>query len=323
MLGGAVALGAMTAPAQAAPEQTVTTPVVSRAAVVKDRVMSWNSNGQNLGTPELLVEQISRYKPQVVTLQESCRTEVREAVRRLKRQGLEYQIKFGPGTINVACDGWTRNGQAVLYAKGTPARDFDQEYYSDDEGPLEARGYMAFTTRLANRWVRVFNTQLSWGAYRDERKTQIKELLHAAQPYSQLLLAGDFNAQPQYSEMQPIWHARLSDVDPFCGGTYDSRCNSTHVKSDKKFDYILHRGVGSRNCLLHSVNEDHRVVVSDVSTAAGPWAACTVTWPLIISDDLITRQAGGRNPPACHSPLAGRFHTRGRWPTPQPHRGCG
>lgn len=277
VLGSAVALGAMTAPAQAAPGQTVTTPAVSRVAVVENRVMSWNSNGQNLGTPELLVEQISRFKPQVVALQESCRTEVRMAVSRLRQQGLEYEVKFGPGTFHIACDGWTKNGQAVLYAKGTPVRDFRQGYYSDDEGPFESRGYMAFTTRLANRWVRVFNTQLSWGAYRDERKTQIKELLHAAQPYSQSLLAGDFNAQPQYSEMQPIWHSKLSDVDPFCGGTYDPRCNGTHVKTGKKFDYILHRGVGSRNCLLHSVNEDHRVVVSDVTTAAGPRAACTVT----------------------------------------------
>ncbi|MFJ4620858.1 endonuclease/exonuclease/phosphatase family protein [Streptomyces sp. NPDC088812] len=268
----------MTAPAQSAPQQGSTTPVTAQATVVKSRFMSWNSNGQKLGTPELLVEQISRFRPQVITLQESCRTEVRKAVKLLKQQGLDYQFTFGPGTVDINCDGWSVNGQAVLYAKGTPVRDVGWEYYSDDEGPLESRAYMVFTTRLANRWVRVFNTQLSWADHHAERKTQIQELLSAARPYSRTLIAGDFNAQPGFSEMQQIWRSKLySDVDPFCGGTYDPRCNGTHVNTGKKFDYILHRGVGSGNCLLHSVNEDHRVLVSDITTAAGPRVGCTVT----------------------------------------------
>ncbi|MEU1792267.1 endonuclease/exonuclease/phosphatase family protein [Streptomyces sparsogenes] len=247
------------------------------ATVIPNRVMSWNSNGQNLSTPDDIVDHIKRFRPQILLLQESCRTEVRAAVKFLNQIGFEYKFKLGPGTINFGCDGWSANGQAIVYAKGTPIQNYLERRYSVDDGPLETRAYTAFTTRLAGRQVRVFNTQLSWGPYHEERGQQAKELANATRRYGPALVAGDLNAQPSDKEMKPLWQADFSDVDPFCKQQADNRCNYTHVGVKKKFDYILHRGVNSRNCILRTVNEDHRVVVSDVTTAQGPQAPCSTS----------------------------------------------
>ncbi|MFI1854580.1 endonuclease/exonuclease/phosphatase family protein [Streptomyces sp. NPDC020480] len=249
------------------------------ATVIPNRVMSWNSNGQKLSTPQDIVDHIKRFRPQLVLLQESCRTEVRKAVKFLNEIGFQYEFKLGPGTVNIGCDGWSMNGQAIVYAKGTPIQNYREVRYSDDEGPWETRAYTAFTTRLAGRQVRVFNTHLSDSGHAAERKTQVQELVAAGRRYGSTLLGGDFNAQPWYREMRAIWDAQYSDVDPFCRKDWDRRCNGTQVgrNSGKKFDYILHRGVNSRNCILRTVNEDHRVVISDVTRAQGPRTACSVT----------------------------------------------
>ncbi|WP_196943303.1 endonuclease/exonuclease/phosphatase family protein [Streptomyces sclerotialus] len=260
---------------------TATLPATqASAAVVPDRVMTWNSNGQKLGTPESLAQQVRIFQPQVVALQESCATEVRKAVKLLNQQGFDYKFKIGPGTNNIGCDGWSVNGQAIIYAKGTPIQGYREVPFADDEGPWESRAYTTFTTRLAGQRVQVINTHLSAGGHREERRSQIKELLGAAKQHSRTLILGDFNAQPGYGEMPPIWDAKFTDVDPFCkketGRPKDDRCNGTHVKTGKKFDYILHRGVNSKKCTLRSVTEDHRVVVSDITMAAGPRVPCSV-----------------------------------------------
>ncbi|MBL1101600.1 endonuclease/exonuclease/phosphatase family protein [Streptomyces coffeae] len=263
-------------PANDTPAQTK--PAVDLpATVIPDRVMSWNSNGQKLSTPEDIVDHIKRFRPQLVLLQESCRTEVRKAVKFLNQIGFEYEFKLGPGIVNLGCDGWSENGQAIVYAKGTPIQNYLERRYRVDEGPWESRAYTAFTTRLAGRQVRVFNTQLSWGPYHEERGKQVEELASATLRYRTALVAGDLNAQPSDKEMRPLWRAGFSDVDPFCRQRADRRCNWTHVGVHKKFDYILHRGVNSLNCILRTVNEDHRVVITDVTRAQGPRAACSAT----------------------------------------------
>ncbi|MBP8535307.1 endonuclease/exonuclease/phosphatase family protein [Streptomyces sp. MK37H] len=247
------------------------------ATVFPNRVMSWNSNGQKLSTPQDIVDHIKRFRPQLVLLQESCRTEVRKAVKFLNQIGFEYEFKLGPGTVNLGCDGWSENGQAIVYAKGTPIQNYRERRYSVDEGPWEARAYTMFTTRLAGRQVRVFNTQLSWGPHHEERGQQAKELANATRRYGPALVAGDLNAEPSNKEMKPLWQAGFTDVDPFCREVKDNRCNPTQVNSRKKFDYILHRGVSSRNCILRTVNEDHRVVISDITTAQGPQVPCSTS----------------------------------------------
>ncbi|MFF0724810.1 endonuclease/exonuclease/phosphatase family protein [Streptomyces sp. NPDC004134] len=247
------------------------------SSAIPDRVMSWNTNGQGLGTPELLAAQIKIFRPQVVALQEACSTEVREAVRLLNRQGFDYRFKLGRGVINVGCDGWSTNGLALVYANGTPILDYREVAHRVDEGPLEYRTYMRFTTRLAGKWVRVHNAHLSAGGARVARDEQIKEILTASRPYGRKLILGDLNAQPWYPEMDQIWTAGYSDVDPFCGpetDQADGRCVWTQVNAGRKFDYILHNRMNSERCILRTVNEDHRVVVSDVTLASGPRVPC-------------------------------------------------
>ncbi|MFH9071141.1 endonuclease/exonuclease/phosphatase family protein [Streptomyces alboflavus] len=273
--------GAVT-PAQAGSARTDSGKAASEAStrVVPNRIMSWNSNGQKLGTPEDLARHIKRFKPRVVVLQESCRTEVRKAVRLLKADGMEYAFRHGPGANNPGCEGVSPVGNSVLYAKGTPFQGYRHKEYRHDEWG-EKRSYQTFTTRLAGQRVQVFNTHLSNGGSQSGlRVEQIKELLGAARGHGRVVIGGDLNAQPSFKEMRPIWDAPFQDVDPFCrwnGGNPDLKCNPTlvneHVKL--KFDYILHRGINSRNCMLGPVNGDHRVLISDVTTAAGPRVPCS------------------------------------------------
>ncbi|MFK4272450.1 endonuclease/exonuclease/phosphatase family protein [Streptomyces milbemycinicus] len=268
MIGLLAVVGVVT-PAYAEPEAE------ESLAYVPNRVMSWNSGGEEEGTPQLIVQQVRSFRPQLVALQESCQNEVREAVRQLKEVGLEYVHVRGLSAQNAKCPGPL--GTAILYAKGTPMVRHSRKEYTVDEGWSEKRGYQTFSTKIAGRWVQVFNTHLSAPAYPDLRRQQILELTWLTQLDSQKLVFGDFNAQPWYYEMGPIWRDRLVDVDKYCKMVYDRRCNGTQVGSGKKFDYILHHGVGSRNCLLHTVNLDHRVVISDVTAAPGRRRPCTVT----------------------------------------------
>ncbi|MFI7316958.1 endonuclease/exonuclease/phosphatase family protein [Streptomyces venezuelae] len=256
--------------------------------------MSWNSNGQKYGTPSILAREIARFRPQVVLLQESCFNEVAEALEILK--GPQYRLEYtdggqdGPNSAHWACGGpFGRLGQKILVAKGYQApsdSNFGRQYYSEGELPPEHRGYSTFRTRLAGKEVQVFNTQLSCCDNRNYRKTQVKELVQAARGYPTAILAGDFNAQPwisEYPEMEPVWTNGYRDVDRYCGKDYNPRCNGTqHV--GKKFDFILHRGVNSKRCMMHAVKViddgqwtwDHRVVVSDVTAGPASRRPCTV-----------------------------------------------
>lgn len=251
-----------------APEPT------ARAAVVKDRVMTWNSHGQEIFSgPGLLRDQILKFRPQIVLLQESCLGEVRQAVWQLERYGLQYQYMPGTGNYHLLRGG--DNGQAVLVAKGTPLSNYKTVPYSKNDG--EKRGYSTFTTRLAGRTVQVFNTHLNSHKGAATRPEQIKDLIAAARPYQRTLLGGDFNTQPWYTDIRPVWEQRPAyrDVDPYCGKSWHQRCNGTQERVGKKFDYLLHQGINSRACYLRNTrNEDHRVVVSDVTASAPSTATC-------------------------------------------------
>ncbi|MCL7380514.1 endonuclease/exonuclease/phosphatase family protein [Streptomyces sp. 35G-GA-8] len=238
----------------------------AQASVVRNRIMSWNSNGQNLGTPQLVADQIRRFKPQIVLLQESCRGEVDDAVKLLKRQGLVYEAHHADWP-DLPC--WGQLESAVLVAKGTKIYGSVETALYDESDGIERRKFTMFQTRLAGRNVRVFNTQLSDGGDANLRHSQLLQLTKLTPGTPNAMVAGDLNAQPWYWEMAPIWAQGFADVDPYCKKTWDRRCNGTQVKSGKKFDYILTRGaVRSRACILHTVNLDHRVVVSDMT--AGP-----------------------------------------------------
>jgi endonuclease/exonuclease/phosphatase family metal-dependent hydrolase len=240
----------------------------AKATIIKDRVMTWNSNGQAITSgPNLLRQQIKKFRPEIVLLQESCMPEVQLAAWALRTyDGLDYQFRRGTTNFHWLCGG--QNGQAVLVAKGTPLRGYKTIPYEDKDN--EDRGYSRFTTKLAGRTVQVFNTHLNSAAGASTRDDQVRDLIDAARPYQRTLLGGDFNAQPWEDAMKPVWKQRPAyrDVDPNCGPVNTGQCNGTHENVGKKFDYLLHQGIYARACSLGNLGrEDHRVVVSDVTAS--------------------------------------------------------
>lgn len=251
-------------------------------AAVPGRFMTWNTNGQELGTPKSIAAQIERFRPQVVALQESCRNDIDEALLLLRAAGLEYGLRIGLTAFNLRCPG--RAGTAVLYAKGTQVRKHYRKSYSEDEGWWEARGMQSFHTKIDGQWVRVFNTHLSAPKHEGLRKQQAEELATAA-IHRRVLILGDLNTRPHATKvMNPIWQAGFKDVDQFCGPVKDPRCTKTlpltgppRTPEESKYDYILGRGVNFRSCRLHTPTDDHRIVISDLTTADVPRPVCTVT----------------------------------------------
>ncbi|WP_159042767.1 endonuclease/exonuclease/phosphatase family protein [Streptomyces curacoi] len=244
---------------------------------IPNRFMTWNTNGQGLGTPESIMEQVRRFRPQVVAFQESCQDEVIEAVNRLRQEGLEYRYRRGFSAVHLGCEAGL--GTGIIFAEGTSVRAHNRKGYSEDEGWLEARGIQSFTTRIDGQWVRVFNTHLSAPGHERLRQLQARELADVTRPHPRALVLGDLNTRPWIAKvMEPIWSAGFKDVDQFCGPVADRRCNKTLPKTDDaKFDYILHRRVNSGGCRLHTPTEDHRIVISDVTLADVPRPVCTVT----------------------------------------------
>lgn len=265
--------GGLAAPAQAEPATKVDLDPIA------NRLMTWNTGGQSQSA---IVEQVSNFRPQIVALQETCWESALAARRWLERSyDLEYQILFGFSGPSVHCT--SRQGTAFLVAEGLPVRNVNRKGYSEDEGPLEARGIHSFSTRIDGRWFRIFNTHLSAPWEEPLRIKQARELAAKVQPYRRAILLGDLNTRPWHTHvLDPVWRLGLGDVDPFCvpGAEGDARklCNKTLPKTvDSKYDYILHRGINSRHCRLHTPTDDHRVVISDVTRAQGPRPACTVT----------------------------------------------
>ncbi|MGW7620349.1 endonuclease/exonuclease/phosphatase family protein [Streptomyces antimycoticus] len=101
---------------------------------IPNRFMTWNTNGQDLGTPKAIAEQIKSFRPQVVALQESCLNEVREAVRQLNEAGVKYEYRSGLSALNFGCPG--RLGTAIIYTKGTTVRAHNKKGYSDVPRPV-------------------------------------------------------------------------------------------------------------------------------------------------------------------------------------------
>jgi endonuclease/exonuclease/phosphatase family metal-dependent hydrolase len=274
---GLLAVAGLVTPAYAEPAAD------ESLAVIPNRFMTWNTNGQGIGTPGKIVEQVKRFRPQVVAFQESCLGEVRQAVRKLKEVGLEYGYQKGLSVGNFGCPG--QLGTAVIYAKDTPITPHKNQLYSDDEGWDEKRGIQPFTIQIDGQWVRVFNTHLSAPGHEELRKLQAGELAAATRPHPRALVLGDFNTRPHVTKvMNPIWQAGFRDVDQFCGPVKDPRCTKTLPRTGQgfpteaaKFDYILSRGVNFRSCRLHTPTSDHRIVIGDVTLAAGPYPPCTVT----------------------------------------------
>lgn len=80
---------------------------------------------------------------------------------------------------------------------------------------------------------------------------------------------GDFNADPKYSEMQPMWKS-FRDADPACGPAQNRPpCQPTAEASQypKKFDYVFlpKSGLFTAPSLgVHDTFSDHDLVHTDL-----------------------------------------------------------
>ncbi|MFG3252294.1 endonuclease/exonuclease/phosphatase family protein [Streptomyces sp. NPDC048172] len=234
------------------------------AGVVSNRVLTFNLHGPGKHKVEDQAAEIAKYKPTVFGTQETCGDKVDDFLRELKnKHGVEYYAIFRGFSHKVSQCGLFNNsyGQALFSTK--PLRDYKFVKY-DDSGH-EGRGYVAATTEIGGKDVRVFNTHLaSKDDERDERASQVRQLEGEARKHNRAVVMGDFNAQQHWPEMRPLYQ-HFTEADPYCGATYDGRCKPTFGKG--KFDYVfLRRGAYSPPGVgVHETpHSDHRIVHADI-----------------------------------------------------------
>ncbi|MFG2502246.1 endonuclease/exonuclease/phosphatase family protein [Streptomyces sp. NPDC048441] len=211
---------------------------------VPNRVMTWNicnpcnESGHNVGR----AAEIATYAPQVVGLQEACVRDV-EGIRDHLQYlyGLDYHVEYGSVLHSWGrCGGvpWSPGGfgQAVLSA--APMTDRVNVEYPD--GGSEDRGYMAVTTQVDGRPVRVFNTHLAQRSQEAVRAKQTRVLEAEVARHDRTIVLGDFNAVPDAPELSGMW-SLAADADPECAPAATGTCETT-TDWHSKFDYIFLRG---------------------------------------------------------------------------------
>ncbi|WP_399880696.1 endonuclease/exonuclease/phosphatase family protein [Streptomyces sp. BBFR51] len=241
-------------------------PVEAVKDVVPNRVMTWNlcnpCDASNLDR----AAEIATYAPQVVGMQEACARDVERIRDYLEAfHGLVYHVEYGSVLQNWGrCGGAPWNpggfGQAILSA-APMTNGVNVEY---PEGGSEDRGYMAVTTEVDGRSVRVFNTHLAQRRQEEFRKGQVGVLAAEVARHDHAVVLGDFNAVPDAPELGPMW-AQATDTDPECHPAPVGTCEPT-TDWNSKFDYVFLRGI---TALEHRVrpteNSDHHVLYTDLA----------------------------------------------------------
>ncbi|MGW6454487.1 endonuclease/exonuclease/phosphatase family protein [Streptomyces sp. NPDC055078] len=241
-------------------------PVEGVREVVPNRVMTWNiCNPCKEGNVDRAAE-IARYAPQVFGLQEACVRDVERIRDNLERlYGLDYHVEYGTVLRDRGrCGGapWSPGafGQALLSA--APMTDRVNVEYPD--GGSEDRGYMAVTTTVGGRSVRVFNTHLAQRQQEAVRADQAGVLAAAVARHERAIVLGDFNAVPDAPELRGIW-ALAADTDAQCGPSPTGICKPT-TDWQSKFDYVFLRGiVPLRHGVQPTAYSDHHLVHTDVA----------------------------------------------------------
>ncbi|MFI6938028.1 endonuclease/exonuclease/phosphatase family protein [Streptomyces sp. NPDC050418] len=240
--------------------------------VVPNRVMTWNicnpcnDSGFNVGR----ASEIAKYAPQVIALQEACVGDV-EAIRDHLENlyGLDYNVEYGSVLTSWSrCGGvpWDPGGFGQALLSAAPMTDRVNVEYPD--GGSEDRGYLAVTTEVDGRQVRVFATHLAQRRQEEVRAGQTKVLAAAVAPHERAIVLGDFNAEPSTPELREIW-ALAEDGDPQCNpASSDGVCEPT-TDWMSKFDYTFVRGIAAvGNGVHHSPYSDHNLVHSDLDLGA-------------------------------------------------------
>ncbi|HEY9330948.1 MAG TPA: endonuclease/exonuclease/phosphatase family protein [Streptomyces sp.] len=235
--------------------------------VVPNRVMTWNicnpckGSDQNVGR----AAEIATYAPQVIGLQEACVGDVERIRDHLQYQyGLVYHVAYGSVLQSWSrCGGvpWSPGGfgQAILSA--APMTDQVNVEYPD--GGSEDRGYMAVTTLVDGRPVRVFNTHLAQRRQEAVRAKQTGVLAKAVARHERTVVLGDFNAVPDAAELSGMWRL-AEDADSECGPSAAGMCEPT-TDWRSKFDYIFLRGFVPLEQEVHlTPYSDHDLVQADL-----------------------------------------------------------
>ncbi|MBT3150154.1 endonuclease/exonuclease/phosphatase family protein [Streptomyces sp. CHD11] len=243
-------------------------PVGPARDVVPNRVMTWNMCNPCGESNADRASEIARFAPQVVGLQEACERDVARIRDHLENlYGLVYHVEYGAVLKKWSrCGGLPWNpggyGQAILSA--APMTDQVKEEYPD--GGSEDRGYMAVTTLVGDRPVRVFNTHLAERRQEAVRAEQTDVLAAAIARHERAIVLGDLNAVPDTPELTPIW-ALAEDTDPRCRPSDTGACTPT-TDWRSKFDYIFLRGVAPlRHRVWTTPYSDHDVLHTDVDMA--------------------------------------------------------
>ncbi|KOG28911.1 endonuclease/exonuclease/phosphatase family protein [Streptomyces resistomycificus] len=243
-------------------------PVEPVRDVVSNRVMTWNiCNPCDVSNVDRAAE-IARYAPQVIGLQEACVRDVERIRDHLENlHGLVYHVEYGSVLRNWGrCGGapWSPGafGQAILSA--APMTDHVIAEYPD--GGSEDRGYMAVTTTVGGKPVRVFNTHLAERRQETVRADQTRVLAPDVAQHDRAIVLGDFNAVPDAPELAGMW-ALAADTDPACRPSPTGDCKAT-TDWQSKFDYIFLRGIAPLEHHVHPTRySDHHLLRTDLNTA--------------------------------------------------------
>src|ERR1044072_3188840 len=138
-------------------------PVDAATDVVPNRGMTWDICNPCEASNVDRAAEMATYAPQVIGMQETCVRDVERIRDYLKRfYGLVYHVAYGSVLRNWGrCGGapWSPGGFGQALLSAAPMTDrVDVEY---PDGGSEDRGYMAVTTMVDGRSVRVFNTHLA------------------------------------------------------------------------------------------------------------------------------------------------------------------
>ncbi|MFG2308750.1 endonuclease/exonuclease/phosphatase family protein [Streptomyces sp. NPDC048566] len=235
--------------------------------VVANRVMTWNlCNPCGRGDVGRAAE-IAAYAPQVVGVQEACVRDVEGIRDHLERLfGLTYEVEYGTVLRSWGrCGGppWSPGGYGEAILSAAPMTDVDAREYPD--GGSEDRGYLAVTTTVDGRSVRVVNTHLAERRQEAVRAHQVDVLAAVLSRYDRFVVLGDFNAVPWAPELAPLW-ALAEDADPGCGPSPAEACRPT-TDWGSTFDYVFLRGVAaSGRSVRPSDRSDHHLVYADLDT---------------------------------------------------------
>ncbi|MEW2400806.1 endonuclease/exonuclease/phosphatase family protein [Streptomyces sp. NPDC046862] len=271
LLAGAVIVACMVLVGPSAPSGSLSVRSLPDEAVrdvVPNRVMTWNiCNPCDESNVDRAAE-IATYAPQVIGLQEACVRDVEGIRDHLENlYGLVYHVEYGTVLRSWGrCGGtpWSPGayGQAVLSA--APMTDLVTVEYPD--GGSEDRGYMAVTTTVGDRPVRVFNTHLAERRQEAVRADQAGVLAAEVARHDRAIVLGDFNAVPDAPELTGIW-ALATDTDPECRPTPTGTCQPT-TDWQSKFDYIFLRGIVPLDHQVHPTPySDHHPLHADLDPA--------------------------------------------------------